>query len=347
MAVALPEAGRQFITVRRLPDPKLDELWNVLYFPSGIPERGLRYLDTLTRLGQAGVSATRLALNRAVLFFGPPGTGKTSFAEALPNVWARERGQEALLAIFHTHNLPSAERGATERNVAAAFAQLAELAALGLPLFCIADEVENAATDRASVNPATNPLDTLYGVDAFIKEFDTCVQRHPNVVFLFTSNLPRFIDRSITERVDFEEHIPLPTADLRRRILADAVASLPVPTAATGRNGGADSGAGVAAVGTGSQLPGQCHDHGAASGVSVAADGLGMPLYGPAWDDLIRLTDGFSARQLRHLVVLALVLAADPDRLSTIDLLEAARHQLALQRHQEETGGIYVRSYQQ
>ena len=94
---------------------------------------------------------------------------------------------------------------------------------MGLPTFVLFDEVETIATDRASISTVTPPLDTLYGVNAFIEATDALLRAHPNVVLLYTSNLPRAIDRAISERVDFSLPVPLPDAPTRLLILWDAL----------------------------------------------------------------------------------------------------------------------------
>ena len=197
-------------TIMRLPDPQFDDDWTHIFVPDETKQRLLRYAD---RLVQARASDRR-----------PPNWG--CVASCCSPVH-RERGSRASAAAWPTsgpasmRNRPLWSCSTPTRcpvvNVVAAsgmsstlFQHLDEVAATGRRLFILCDEIESLATDRTSVNPGTNPLDSLYAVNALIEQLDQFVRQHPNVLFVLTSNLPRFIDRAIGDRVDAGGHHSAP-----------------------------------------------------------------------------------------------------------------------------------------
>ena len=303
-----PSGGSdQLCRVIRLPDPTLDEgMARLIVDP--VAARTLKgYLRLLTWLGERGASSVALALRRGVLLYGSPGTGKTTVATGLPNRWAREEGEEAFLVVANTHALRSEKYGETEKRVRALFSRVAEIASTGRPTFVVVDEVESIASDRASISAETNPLDAVYSVNAVLESLDEVVRQHSNVVFLFTTNIPRLVDRAVSERVDFAVEIGLPDSGRRDLILRDALAEV-------------DRIRGV----------------GPAEPWHLSAE----------WVDFLAATDGLSPRELRHLCVLAMTLAESPETLTSRDLLAAASWHTGQAERHLETGGVYTHAYQ-
>ena len=350
------DASRGF-TIVRLPDPQFDDDWAHIFVPDETKQRLLRYADRLFQARSHGSSTTQLGLRGMLLLSGPPGTGKSSLGRGLANVWASQHAEPAALVVLNAHTLPSGERGGSQRNIVSLFQQLDEVAAVGHHLFILCDEIESLATDRTSVNPGTNPLDSLYAVNALIEQLDQFVRRHANALFVLTSNLPRFIDRAIGDRVDLEVIIPLPDAERRRLILADtlqaASAQFSLPHLRQllphERIGGAPQTPYDVGTRTGlRRLIATARD--TLNGTRGSRDGdptnTWEPLHEPAIDELIQLTDGFSARLLRKLVAIALLASDDPSTLTLTDLITQAQQLIQQQRHHEETGGIYGYRYQ-
>src|SRR5262249_19242776 len=150
------------------------------------------------------------------------------------------------------------------------------------------DEVETLGTDRASISMEANPLDALYQVTAFFESLDRGAREWPNVTFLFTTNIPKVIDRAVRERVDFVLEIPPPDADFRSLILADAIRSIE-----------------------------RAYD------VRELLRLAGASPREREWEDVIARSDGLSGRALRHVLVVAATFAGDSDALRLAHLRAA------------------------
>jgi SpoVK/Ycf46/Vps4 family AAA+-type ATPase len=305
-------ASNQLFEIYQLPkqqDMFLQD-WDVVLMPEQTKRLLLNYAQTLGRL--AKVRSSGLALRRALLLYGPPGCGKTSLARGLPaRCVADFRVPRAGFIHVNTHALFSGIRGEGQKNVLATFEQIAEQASSGVPIFVLVDEVETLGTDRASISPEANPLDALFQVTAFFESLDRCARELPNVVFLFTTNIPKAIDRAVRERVDFAIEIPLPDAVYRSMILVDAIRSI------------------AAAYEVRELL------HKAACDPPDAD-----------WAALIANTNGLSGRALRHVLVMAATLAVNSRELLLGDLVDASIRIKSTEDDLWRSGGMYLERYQ-
>nr|AKQ01750.1 AAA ATPase [uncultured euryarchaeote Rifle_16ft_4_minimus_23719] len=140
----------------------------------------------------------RKAKGVALLFAGPPGTGKTMAAEAI----ARELGRP--LHVVDYAQLENMWVGETEKNIDAVFERAAREEAV---LFF--DEADSVFHRRGSgMAPWTNR-----DVNVLLNR----LENHPGVTILAT-NLGRILDRALDRRVDVAVEFGLPDAGMRREL---------------------------------------------------------------------------------------------------------------------------------
>ncbi|GIF09769.1 AAA family ATPase [Actinoplanes siamensis] len=282
--------------------------WNAIVTAAGLKDTLLRFVDTLHRL--SGVPPQSLGLRRAVLLFGPPGCGKTSLARGLPYAWQRADPQrQAGFLHVNTHALFSGMRGGGQKLILQLFQEIGEQASTGIPLFVLVDEVETLGSNRGGISLETNPLDAMYQVTAFLESLDMSVRDSPDVTFLFTTNIPRAIDRAVRERVDFSLEVPPPGPAEREEIMQAALTAL------------------AAAYDVGS--------------VRAAAKNQVRD-----WRWLIQSSDGMSGRAIRHVFVLAATLAVNSAELTIDHVAEALAAVTATEAGLQHAGGMYLESFQ-
>lgn len=162
----------------------------------------------------------------AVLIRGPYGSGKSTLLTVAANQCARILGKQCRLVRVNAHSLASAERGGTQKNVQAFFQDIEDLAADGQPVIVLVDEIETLFTERSQISGQSNPMDTIYGVNAALEGFDVIARRCPNLILVATTNHVDLVDGAMLDRFDKEYELPLPNADARLAILRQRLSLL-------------------------------------------------------------------------------------------------------------------------
>lgn len=159
-------------------------------------------IDLLHNPDQA--KALGLSIPNGILFYGPPGCGKTFFAEK----FAEETGFNYQYVKGSDVASPYIDGG--KGKIADIFKQARENA----PTIIFLDEVDSIIRDRSEHNNAT----TAGAVNQFLEELNNCGK--DNVLVIAATNKPMDIDEAASRagRFDLKYYIPLPDRDTRKEI---------------------------------------------------------------------------------------------------------------------------------
>ena len=141
-----------------------------------------------------------------MLFFGPPGTGKTMLARAV----ASELGLP--FYIVKCSELLSKYYGESTKNLAAVFEQ-ARAEEKGAVVFF--DEIDNLARKRTSSTHGAS----LKILTQLLTELDGADSNNAKLVFLAATNFPWQLDDAFMSRIKEKCYVPLPDAPARRVII--------------------------------------------------------------------------------------------------------------------------------
>ena len=207
-----------------LPDAGLNTLWSSIVMEQETKDQLLAQA-VLNFSVRGKIDRSIIPMHGVILLVGPPGTGKTSLAKGLANSVATVlKGTKVQLLEVEPHSLTSSAMGKTQRAVSDLFSQsISELAASGQPTIVLLDEVETLAADRAKMSLEANPVDVHRATDAVLVQLDLLAEKHPNLLFVATSNFPQAVDSAFLSRCDLVLDVPLPGKDACRTILEECI----------------------------------------------------------------------------------------------------------------------------
>ena len=153
---------------------------------------------------------------KGILFFGPPGTGKTMMMRALAN--------EIRAGFFYvkSSNLISAYPGETEKMLANIFT----VARKHAPCVLFFDEIDTIAISRESGEADDTHRHAL---SQMLVEMDG-FQKLNNVIMVGATNVPQVMDKAILRPGRFDKiiYLPLPDFNGRKKILELYLHKLPI-----------------------------------------------------------------------------------------------------------------------
>ena len=143
---------------------------------------------------------------RGILFYGPPGCGKTMLAAAI----ATEI--DATFYCIDSPSIVSKWLGESEKNVAKLFQDARSAAKVGRPVIMFIDELDSIMGIRSHEVGGE-----VRARNQFLKEMDGIAdkKKHSSVYVIGATNKPWALDEAFIRRFQRRIYVPLPDADAR------------------------------------------------------------------------------------------------------------------------------------
>ncbi|KAF2797668.1 AAA-domain-containing protein [Melanomma pulvis-pyrius CBS 109.77] len=201
--------------VTQLPHTALDGLWESLIFAEPIPQLQLRILTRMMRISkELHLNPAVICWHNLVLLYGPPGSGKTTLAQALAQKLSIRLSQAysaIKLVEINSSTLLSKWFGESSKLVGKLFETISTICLdESLLTVVLIDEVESMAGSREKASQGNECSDAIRSTNELLQGLDR-LRRHPNVIFIFTSNLIDNIDPAFVDRCRIKQYVGIPS----------------------------------------------------------------------------------------------------------------------------------------
>lgn len=219
---------------RSLPSAQLAELWDSLHYGGRLKLRLLAHATSSQALARAGASTVLVRRSGLILLHGPPGSGKSSLAQALAQklaVWhvgagATSAGAEATLFELNAAAVMNKFFGESAKSLQKAFERVrARLRSLDDMAVVLVDEADALAISRAHSLSSADPGDATRVTGALLRELDALAEL-PNALCIATTNLEGDLDGAFVDRADMSVLVGNPELQARYGILRSEVLEL-------------------------------------------------------------------------------------------------------------------------
>ncbi|KAF1920158.1 P-loop containing nucleoside triphosphate hydrolase protein [Ampelomyces quisqualis] len=217
-----------------LPNQAFDGYWEALVYSEPVGEHMLRVLTgAIRKFHNQPTVFIQNAWYNTVLLSGPPGSGKTSLAQALAqrlSIRVSDIFPNSILVQVDGSGVFSHMYGGTAKEIGSLFTKIGQLACDDSDdtrlVVVLVDEIDKLVPCRKSVGKKNEPLDTMRATAEVLTGLDK-LRKTLNVVWLFTTNLPEDLDPAFVDRCRLKEHVHAPAANCVYDILrADINAKL-------------------------------------------------------------------------------------------------------------------------
>ncbi|KAF2185101.1 AAA-domain-containing protein [Zopfia rhizophila CBS 207.26] len=217
-------------TVTQLPHKVLDGLWESLIYAERIPEAMLRIIMRMMKLSkQPHLNPAVIYWHNLVLLYGPPGSGKTTLAQALAQKLSIRLGKvysATKLIEVNSHTLLSKWFGESSKLVGKLFETISSISAdETLLTVVIIDEVETLAGSREKAAQSNECSDAIRSTNELLQGLDK-LRKRPNVVFICTSNLKDNMDVAFVDRCGIKQFVETPNNECAYEIFRSVINEL-------------------------------------------------------------------------------------------------------------------------